>query len=208
MYPQKIMKRLPKHPKKSCRFCSSSIERIFHDNWRQGQEVMHEAPKTWWVLLWSWKLMPWSFKRTHQTNNPRHASKIYLPSYTYGSVFFYEFECLVWCFNPNPTPCRASYFLNSQPPWNPRRNLKLWFHPSLILHQKIKKLKKSTIIHSFYMIEVQGIWFLIYEFPLCPHYYHLGNFYDIMSNDVLHVIMVRTPRAPCIISIYFYKFYP
>ena len=58
------------------------------------------------------------------------------------------------------------------------------------------------------MIEVQGIWFLIYEFPLCPHYYHLGNFYDIMSNDVLHVIMVRTPRAPCIISIYFYKFYP
>lgn len=86
----------------------------------------------------------------------------------------------MWCRNPNPTSCRVPYFLTSQPLWNVRRYLTNGFIHPQFLTQKINKL----FINS-----------------LCKVY----DFYEIVSNSLLLIIMFHTPRAPYIIHDYLIK---
>ena len=63
----------------------------------------------------------------------------------------------------NLTPCRAPYFLTSQ-------TLESLGDISQVISSIVKfSSKKSTIIHPFSIIEVQGIWYFIFS-PLCKWY--------------------------------------
>ena len=99
--------------------------------------------------------------------------------------------------------------------WNFSKDMEQWNHDlqtvggddftsdfiHLVLHQK------SAIVHPFFIVEMQGIWFpqLAPYFHGILHMCHLSNFMNATSNAILHVLMFHMPRAAYTICNYFTK---
>ena len=82
---------------------------------------------------------------------------------------------LVWWPNPNPTSCRAPYFLTCQPAQNPRRHV-----ISNFIHPRFFTTKISTIIHSFILHKWRARSMIFHIYPFMSMVFYMYQWCDFV----------------------------